>query len=704
MKDIDLNNPELFINRELSWLEFNQRVLDEADDKKNNPIFERIKFLSIVSSNLDEFFMVRVGSLKDQVNANYTKTDASGLTPKQQLKKISLRCHRMIDDQYTLYKKIMESELDKYNIYFYKPDKLQEHHKKFLKDYFNNVVYPVLTPMAVDPGRPFPLIMNKSLNIGVVIENDKYASVQVPSVLPRFIKMPGENNKYEFIFMEDIIITFIDLLFEGKKVESAHPYRITRNADLSIDEDEAEDLLIEIEKSLKQRRWGDEIRLEIEYNSDEKLVNFLKTKLEIHSKDIYYIDGPLDLTFLDDLYSLDISNDLKYKKYEPETPFDLLGEDDIYEAVKKNDIFLHHPYESFHPMVDLIQKASVDPKVLAIKQTLYRVSGESPIVKALEQAAENGKQVTVLVELKARFDEENNIHWARRMEKAGCHVIYGLVGLKTHSKITLIVRNEYDGIKRYVHLGTGNYNDITAKLYTDMSIITQDNYIGADASAFFNALSGYTDTPRFNKLVMAPTMLRDKFTELINREIKNAKYGKKAKIIAKMNSLIDTDIIKKLYEASINGVEIILIVRGICGLRPKVEGISENITVISIVGRFLEHSRVYYFYNGGYEDIYLSSADIMQRNLNRRVELLFPIEEIKIKDRIKNILNIMIMDNVKARLMDESGEYFKVKIKDNDDRINSQEYLCDLAKKRTSVYNKNKTKTIFIPKEKPSEE
>ncbi len=692
MYNLDINNPDLFINRELSWLEFNERVLQEARDK-NNPLFERLKFLSISGSNLDEFFMVRVGSIKEQINSNINKRDFAGLTNKQQLKLISQRVHTMVETQYNVLNRSLLPLLEKNGIYFIKNCDLNKEQKSYLMDYFQNIVFPVLTPMAVDSSRPFPLIRNKSLNIGVIIkdvadENENlFATVQVPSVLPRMVQLPSCSKDSDkcFIFLEDVILMFLGHLFSGQKIICAYPYRITRNADLEYDEDDAEDLLEEIKKSLKKRQWGVAIRLEVDSSTDRRLLEILQNSLKIHDKDIYKIRGPLDLTCFMKLTSLEGYENLKYDTYEPQIPKDLLGCENIFDTIKEKDIFLIHPYESFDPVVEFVNSASNDPDVLAIKQTLYRVSGDSPIVNALVQAAEKGKQVMVLLEVKARFDEENNIHWAKKLEQAGCHVIYGIVGLKTHCKITLIVRRENNGIKRYVHMGTGNYNDITARLYTDMGLFTCNEYYGADASALFNMLSGYSDSPSWFKLDVAPIGMRKKFIELIENEKQNALLGNKALIIAKMNSLVDPEIIIKLYEASCAGVEIKLIIRGICSLRPGLKDISDNITVISIVGRFLEHNRVYYFYNDGKKDVFMSSADLMPRNLNKRVELLFPVENSNIKERILNILNIELNNTVKARVSNSDGIYKRID-KRGKKIMNSQDYLCQLAVNNAKQY------------------
>ncbi|HEY5563118.1 MAG TPA: RNA degradosome polyphosphate kinase [Clostridiaceae bacterium] len=690
MKNNDVKDE--FINRELSWLEFNDRVLEEAQDG-NNPLLERLKFLSIVSSNLDEFFMVRVAAISDQVSADFETPDFSGLSPKEQLSAISIRSHKMIYDQYNCYNRSLIPALKKESLYFPKWKKLTEAQTIFVEDYYNNTIYPVLTPMVVDKSRPFPLVLNRSLNIGLLIENkDKeegpiFATVQVPSVLRRYIELPygiydednmkDEGNKdfFEgncFLLLEDIIKKFINTLFRGHEILAIGAYRIIRNADLDIDEEEADDLLMEIQQSLHKRKWGAVIRLEVDQDMDSELLMVLKEKFEVANDDIYQIAGPIDLTFLMKLSSLKGHDELKFAPIKPVVPHIFTEGLDIFETITKGDILIHHPYESFDPVVELVEQSAVDPKVLAIKQTLYRVSGKSPIVAALMKAAENGKQVTVLVELKARFDEENNIAWAKRLEQSGCHVIYGLVGLKTHSKILLIVRQEDMGIRRYVHLGTGNYNDVTAKIYTDISLFTNNPYIGSDASAIFNMLSGYSSLTKLYKLSVAPIGLREKFISLIREEGVNAIRGKKAVIIAKLNSLVDEEIIKALYEASRAGVKIDLIVRGICSLKPGVNRLSERISVRSIVGRFLEHSRIYYFYSGGEELVFASSADWMGRNLDRRVELLFPVEADVPKRKLLNILKLNLMDTEKARILDSSGFYSKVDRRGKE-FLNSQE-------------------------------
>ena len=720
------SKPEYFYNRELSWLLFNRRVLEEAKDS-SLPLFDRLKFLSITSSNLDEFFMIRVASLKDMVQVKYNKKDISGMTPAEQLAAINERTHLFVKDQYDIFNRSLIPALEKEGVHVLSHyENLSDKQSKYVDRYFTDEVYPVLTPMAVDSSRPFPLIRNKTLNIGAILRMKKdkaaggqfrdlylshgnkkkgadsndtdFATVQVPSVLPRFVEIPSEQKgEKTFILLEQIIEKNIGKLFVNYEIESVFPYRIMRNADLSIEEDEAADLLIEIERQLKKRQWGQAIRLEVEAGMDKRLLKKLRQELKIKEEDIFKINGPLDLTFLMKLSGLEGYDKLRTPKYTPQPAKWLNGEDHLFDQIRDHDVLLHHPYETFDPVVDFVKQASKDPNVLAIKQTLYRVSSHSPIIASLAAAAENGKQVTVLVELKARFDEENNIIWARKLEQAGCHVIYGLVGLKTHSKITLVVRKEEDGIRRYVHLGTGNYNDSTAKLYTDMGLLTCCKAIGEDATAVFNMLSGYSEPAFWNKLAIAPIRLRDRFTQLINREKEFAKKGKKAFIRAKMNSLCDAGIISSLYEAAAAGVKIELVVRGICCLKTGMPGISENITVRSIVGDFLEHSRIFHFYNNGFEEVYMGSADWMPRNLDKRVEILFPVEDDALKAEVIHILDIQLADNEKARILQKNGTYRRA-AKGGHAKLNSQKYFCEEAKRAQKERKKqNKNTHTFEP-------
>ncbi len=707
-KQKDFKNPEYYENRELSWLKFDGRVLNEARDK-SIPLLERLKFVSITSSNLDEFFMVRVASLKDMVHANYKKKDIAGMTASEQLAAINEKTRELVGLQYSTYNRSLIPLLNKNHIYIVDEfEKLTEEQSRFVDRYFEENVYPVLTPMAVDASRPFPLIRNKTLNIAALLSRKKgkekkegeeveFATVQVPSVLPRLVQIPSsEPEEKTFILLEQIIEKNIDKLFLSYEIRCACPYRVMRNADLTIDEDEASDLLKEIQKQLKMRQWGEVIRLEVEEGIDETLLQFLKTELKVAEEDVFSIEGPIDLTFLMKMYGMEGCDELRYKPYTPQRVPQIEPGSDIFAAIRKGDILLHHPYQTFDPVVDFIRQAALDKNVLAIKQTLYRVSGNSPIIASLAMAAENGKQVSVLVELKARFDEENNIVWAKKLEQAGCHVIYGLVGLKTHSKIALVVRREEDGIRRYVHLGTGNYNDSTAKLYTDCGIFTCQEAIGEDATAVFNMLSGYSEPLSWNELALAPLWLRTKFMRLIERETKHAREGKPAKIIAKMNSLCDAGIIAALYEASAAGVKIQLIVRGICCLKVGIPGVSDNIEVRSIVGNFLEHSRIFYFYNDGEEEVYMGSADWMPRNLDRRVEILFPVLDENIRRQVMHILEVELEDNTKAHFLQADGTYEKMD-KRGKVLVNSQEQFCkealEAVPKQDHVYRER----VFIP-------
>ena len=677
---VDLNNPEYYINRELSWLRFNLRVLRESGVKAM-PLLERLKFVCISASNLDEFFMVRVAGLYNQLENGINKKDAAGLTVEEQLKLIAKSAHMQMKAKYRYLFSILK-ELRKEGIMLSRVGDVEESGKQWLEEYYREIVYPVLTPMAVDASRPFPFLMNRSLNLAVeLINNEGQHSrgfVQVPSVLPRIIEVERCSQR-TFVFLEEVIIVHCQDLFKGCEILDIVPFRITRDSDLDVDEEDMENLLKEIEISLRKRKRGASVRLEILKTRNQSIKKFLAENLDLTEQAIYEINGPLDVTCFFKFIKLLNEPKWEFEPFVPQKPLELPKMDNLFDRIREHDILFHHPYESFEAVIKLVSDAANDPNVLAIKQTLYRVSGNSPIVGALARAAENGKQVTVLVELKARFDEENNIIWARRLEKAGCHVIYGLVGLKTHAKIILIVRKEPDGIKRYVHLGTGNYNDNTAKLYTDIGLMTANDQFGSDASAFFNLLSGYSDPPVWNKLVMAPLGLRQKLYELIDNEITQVKKGHEGHIIAKMNSLIDKEITKKLYEASMGGVKIELIVRGICGLKPGLPGISDNITVRSIVGRQLEHSRIFYFANGGSEQVYLSSADWMPRNLNERVELFFPVESARHIKRIKGILELVLKDNVGAHILQSNGSYRRA-IRYGNIAISSQNILYEMAK------------------------
>lgn len=701
---------EYYENRELSWIGFNERILGEARDK-GNPLFERLKFLSITASNLDEFFMVRVASLKDMINAEYSKKDFSGMTPEQQLNAIHDRVHSFVSTQYSTWQRSLLPGLRQCGLQVIEDhEELTPEQARYADRYFVENVYPVLTPMAVDSSRPFPLIVNKTLNLGALLkkknEEDaelEFATVQVPAVLPRIVEIPSvEKGVKSVILLEEMIARNMSQLFLSYDVLCVHPYRIMRNADLTIDEDEASDLLKEIQKQLKKRQWGEVIRLEVDEKMDKHLLKILKREFEIKEDAIYRTSGPLDLTFLMKMYGLSGFDEYKEPRHKPQPVPELSGKEDIFEEIRNRDILLHHPYQTFDPVVDFVKKASRDPQVLAIKQTLYRVSGNSPIIAALAQAAENGKQVSVLVELKARFDEEHNIAWAKMLERAGCHVIYGLVGLKTHSKITLVVRREEDGIRRYVHLGTGNYNDSTAKLYTDMGLLTCSEPIGEDATAVFNMLSGYSEPASWNKLTLAPLWLRDRFVTMIQRETAYARNGEPAHIVAKMNSLCDPGLIATLYEASAAGVKIELIVRGICSLKVGIPGISDNISVRSIAGSFLEHSRIYYFLNGGQEEVYLASADWMPRNLDRRVEILFPVENEHLKKEVMHVLKIQLQDTMKAQIKQPDGSYEKVDRRGKP-ALCAQEYFVEYAANLNKSQEDMIHDRVFIPAE-PVEE
>jgi len=676
----DINLPQYYNNRELSWLDFNYRVLQESYDK-NNPLLEKLNFISIFSSNLDEFFMVRVAGLKDQVKMGYDKPENKAqMTPQEQLDAIKIKNTDYVNTQYQRYNELIK-ELANYDIEMVKPEDLSDALIEKLEQEFKLSVLPTLTPLGIDAYHPFPKLNNKSLNIFVDIDTEdaiNSAIVQIPSLIPRFLTL-NEGTKQYVVMVEDVITYFINYLFTGYEVLNTFTFRITRNADLTIHEDGAEDLLIEIERFLKERKSGSAVRLELDCRTSEKEnVEWLINQLEIEDNDIYYLDGPLDLTFLFGLVD-HLSHKLKYLTYEKYTPQPprSLGNKNIYQLSLERDIFFHHPYESFEPIVDFIRQAADDPNTIAIKQTLYRVSKDSPIINSLKEAAENGKQVTVLVELKARFDEENNVHWARMLEDAGCHVIYGMTHLKTHSKIALVVKRINNELTSFVHLGTSNYNDKTAKLYTDMGIITTNKDIAEDAINFFNYLSGYSTKPEYNKLIVAPYDIRDVFIDRIDKEIRSHLQHGNGKIMMKMNSLTDKTIIEKLFEASQAGVKIQLIIRGICCLKPGIPGISENIEVVSIVGRLLEHSRIYYFHNNSEAHIYLSSADVMTRNMIKRVEILFPVEDKSIGQRLVNYMNLQLSDNQKGRYQDAQGLYHYVE--NNSSPLNSQSYLMQEA-------------------------
>jgi polyphosphate kinase len=734
------SDPSNFENRELSWLKFNQRILGEAKDKTTRP-FERLKFLSITSSNLDEFFMVRVASLKDMIHADVKKRDIAGMTAQEQLDAVGKATQAFVKEQYHVYNRAILPMLRRLGLEIVmKHEELSEAEAAWVDEYFDREVYPVCTPMAVDATRPFPLVRNKSLNIALLMRKKPrtagdgdghaaesrdikdiiddhlpakstdldFAMVRVPDVLGRVIEIPQEyveerdgRKPRRIIYLEEVIERNLPKLFLNYDIECSGMFRIERNADMELDEDESEDLLKEIQQKLKERQWGEVIRLEIESGADARLLTVLRKEFRVGEEEIYRISGPLDLTVLMKVYKLDGFDAEKVDAYTPQPVPELMNDDDLFTNIRKGDILLKHPYETFEPVVNFVRLAARDPQVLAIKQTLYRVSGDSPIIKALAEAADNGKQVSVLLELKARFDEENNIAWAKILEKAGCHVIYGLQGLKTHCKITLVVRREEDGIRRYVHLGTGNYNDSTARLYTDNGILTCNPQIGEDATAVFNMLSGYSEPLFWNSLAVAPLWLRKRFLRLIDREAENAAAGRRSGIVAKMNSLCDKEIIEHLYAAGAAGVKIHLIVRGICCLRAGVPGLSENITACSIVGNFLEHARIFRFENDGDPQFFMGSADWMPRNLDRRVEILFPVYDPKARKEVQHYLDVQMADNVKAQYMQADGTY------EHPDRRGKQPVLAQdvfcaeavRAAREISDRNDPQKTRVFVPME-----
>ena len=678
-----------YLNRECTWINFNERVVNEAAIS-SIPLLERVNFLSISASNNDEFFMIRVAGIKHLLAEQITRKDIAGLTPKEQFEAIQLMEHSQCRRQYKIYRDV-KKRLSAEGIHIISFDEANEEEKLYLEKYVKEEIYPVVTPLAVDTAHFVPFLASLSLNLAVFLQREgggltKAAVLPVPlKTVPRLIEIPQKRGRHTFVFCEDLLAAYGHLFFPGYIITEIRPFRLTRDADLEISKDAA-DLLAEVKKSLKKRKKGAPVRLETDCRVSPAMRYFLKTVADVEEADIYEIDGPVDLTGLFEITALPEYDRLRFPAASPQPVWELLPyrKEELWSVVKKHNIMMHHPYETFAAVDDFIYLAAKDPDVLAIKQTLYRVGTQSAIIDALAAAAENGKEVTVLMEVKARFDEENNIHKARKLEEAGCHVIYGVAGLKTHSKITLVVRRESDGIRRYVHLATGNYNGKTARIYTDVGILTADRAMGEDASAFFNLLSGYFESPAWKKLAVAPYDLREQLYSSIDREISVAKAGKKAVIIAKMNSLLDRHVIDRLYEASQAGVIVRLIVRGICVLRPGVTGLSENISVHSIVGRFLEHSRLFYFYNDGAEDVFISSADWMPRNLNERIELLVPVEYGPHKERIKEILRLNYEDNVNGHIMDQNGEYTYLADNRTGPAVNAQETFQQLAERAVS--------------------
>ena len=678
-----------YLNRECTWINFNERVVNEAAIS-SIPLLERVNFLSISASNNDEFFMIRVAGIKHLLAEQITRKDIAGLTPREQFEAIQLMEHSQCRRQYKIYRDV-KKRLSAEGIHIISFDEANEEEKLYLEKYVKEEIYPVVTPLAVDTAHFVPFLASLSLNLAVFLQREgggltKAAVLPVPlKTVPRLIEIPQKRGGHTFVFCEDLLAAYGNLFFPGYIITEIKPFRLTRDADLEISKDAA-DLLAEVKKSLKKRKKGAPVRLETDCRVSPAMRRFLKTVADVEEADIYEIDGPVDLTGLFEITALPEYDRLRFPAASPQPVWELLPyrKEELWAVVKKHNIMMHHPYETFAAVDDFIYLAAKDPDVLAIKQTLYRVGTQSAIIDALAEAAENGKEVTVLMEVKARFDEENNIHKARKLEEAGCHVIYGVAGLKTHSKITLVVRRESDGIRRYVHLATGNYNGKTARIYTDVGILTADRAMGEDASAFFNLLSGYFESPSWKKLAVAPYDLREQLYSSIDREISVAKAGKKAVIIAKMNSLLDRHVIDRLYEASQAGVTVRLVVRGICVLRPGVTGLSENISVHSIVGRFLEHSRLFYFYNDGAEDVFISSADWMPRNLNERIELLVPVEYGPHKERIKEILRLNYEDNVNGHIMDQNGEYTYLADNRTGPAVNAQETFQQLAERAVS--------------------
>lgn len=681
------NGRHQYFNRELSWLAFNRRVLDQAFSEKY-PLLERIRFLSFVSSNLDQFYEIRVAGIMQQVDSARLEADFDGIGPRELLERIRATCAKMVDDQYHCWKKSLQPELEQARIHFKTVEDLTPNEFKWLESYFRREVFPVLTPLAIDPSHPFPLITNKSLNLIVSLKNPNpkrkeplIAVAPVPRILPRLVRVdPNPRKPATFLFLSDIVRCFASRLFPGYKMLGAWAFRITRNSDLYIDEEEVENLLTKIEEELHNLRKGAAVRLEIEEGVDEEILNYLLQAIHLSEIDVHRIDGPINLYRLMSLPDQVDRPDLKFKPYSGKVPKPLQVNESLFTAIRRNDFLLHHPYESFSPVVEFVRQAADDPDVFAIKQTLYRTSGDSPILKALMEAARNGKQVTALVELKARFDEAANIQWARQMEEVGVHVVYGLRGLKTHCKCCLVVRREKRGLKRYAHLATGNYNHHTARHYTDLSFFTADPAMTNDVANLFNSLTGFSRSPKFKKLLVAPYNLHAGILQLVRREIENARLGKKARIIVKLNSLIDRKIIDALYEASAAGVKVDLIVRGICGLVPGVKGLSENIRVRSILGRYLEHSRIYYFHNeDGQPEILIGSADWMPRNFFRRIEAIFPIENSDMKDRLKETLDLYLRDNEFATTLRANGTYGHLPLRKGKVAFSSQAKLGEMA-------------------------
>lgn len=683
------NEPRLYLNRELSWLEFNQRVLDEAADR-TVPLLERLKFLAIVSGNLDEFFMIRVAGLKQALAGDVDELPADGMSPAEQLVAIGARAHRMVEEQYALFRDPLLRELEAAGLVLEGPEQWSPRTEQFLAEYFAREIYPVLTPLAIDPGHPFPRLKNKSINLALSFETDggdrpglTYAVVQVPTVLPRLVELRNPNARRAWALLEDVIARHVGDLFPGMRIRSVAPFRVTRNWDLDLDEEEAQDLLVAIQQELRRRDRGSAVRMEVGRAMEPHVVDMLRRNLRLEREDVYAIQGPLSLGDLLGIAGGDERPELRDPPFVPQLPPAFREAEDLFALIAERDQLVQHPYESFEPVVDFVSRAAEDPKVLAIKQTLYRAGRDSPFVRALARAAENGKQVTALVELKARFDEENNIQWARELEQAGVHVVYGLIGLKTHTKVCLVVRREAGGLRRYVHLSTGNYNPSTARLYTDLSMFTARQELGEDATSLFNLLTGYSAPAQWRRMVVAPLGLHETVLALIHRESEHARAGRPARIVAKMNALVDADVIDALYMASQAGVTIDLNIRGICCLRPGVPGVSERVRVVSVVDRFLEHSRIVCFENGGDAQVYLSSADWMPRNFQRRVEVMWPVEDRALASWIRDeMLATLLADNTRARVMGPEGLYLRRTPAEGEAPLRAQARFMDIARER----------------------